>query len=128
MIGKPEVNVGPTHFDPTGAVKTSTGPQMPQVTATQDKSGNVNVNIQENMRNPFTPVGSGIKSDINISVNQEASSAEVKGSLSGSPSFETNFTVDGGATQNMPLQDNSQNSLMFGIELQQRIGSTSDRP
>jgi RHS repeat-associated protein len=87
IIGKPEIKVQPTHFLPTGTEKTSTGPQLPQVTATQDKNG-VTVNIQQNVRNPIVDAGSGIKADVNITVTQDASSAEVKGSVSGSPSFE----------------------------------------
>src|SRR5262249_54214914 len=55
MIGKPEIRIGKTHLNLTGGEKTSTGPKMPEVKATQDKNGNVTVNIQESMRNPYTP-------------------------------------------------------------------------
>ena len=119
MIGKPEVNVGTTHFNLTGSEKPSTGPQMPQVTATQDKSGNVNVNIQESLRNPFTPPGSGsIKADVNITVNQDATKAEVSGPISSSPSWEANFSVDGGASQNVPLQSEPSGTFGFALGLQ----------
>jgi RHS repeat-associated protein len=120
LISKPEVHVGTTHLNMTGSEKTSTGPTMPEVTATQDKNGNVNVNLQESMRNPFTPLGTGsIQTDLNISVNQNATNAEVSGSLSGSPSFETNFSVDGGASENLPLQTEPSSALGFMLGLQQ---------
>ena len=119
MIGQPQVQISPTHLNLTGSEKTSTGPQMPKVTATQDKNGSVTVNIQENMRNPFTPVGSGIKSDVNVTVNQDATHANVQGKVSGSPSFETNFSVDGSQNQNVPLQTAPQSTVGFTIGLQQ---------
>ena len=118
MIGSPNITISPTHRNATGQEKTATGPMLPKVTASQDKSGNVNVNVQENVRNPFTPVGRGIRSDVNISVNQSATTASVKGPLSASPSFETNFTSQNGTTTNLPLQSASQNSVIFGINLQ----------
>lgn len=71
------------------------------------------------MRNPFTPVGSGIKSDVNMTVNQDATHANVQGTVSGSPSFETNFSVDGGQNQNVPLQTAPQSTLGFGVGLQE---------
>ena len=108
----------------TGSEKTSTGPMMPQVTASQDKNGNVTVNVQENMRNPFTPVGSGIKSDVNMTVNQDATHADINGTISGSPSFEANFSVNGGQNQNVPIQSEPTGSndvtgaINFGAGLQ----------
>ncbi len=131
LIGKPEVNVGTTHLNLTGSEKTSSGPQMPEVTATQDKNGNVNVNLQESMRNPFTPPGSGsINTDLNVTVNQGATNAEVNGSISGSPSFEANFSVDGGASQNLPLQTEPSGTLGFMLGLQQtnNIDKTTNLP
>jgi hypothetical protein len=65
------------------------------VKATQDNNGNVTVNVQENMRNPLTPIGGGIQENVNIMVNQNATTAEFKGQVSGSPAFEGNVTVDG---------------------------------
>jgi RHS repeat-associated protein len=118
MVGKPETKIGSTTFEPTGSTKTSDGPKPPQVTATQDKNGNVTVNVQENMRNPFTPVGSGIQSNVNITVNQDATKADINGTVSKSPAFEANFAVNGGESKNVPLQDASRNAVMFGINLQ----------
>jgi hypothetical protein len=88
------------------------------VKATQDNNGNVTVNVQENMRNPFTPIGGGIQENVNIMVNQNATTAEFKGQVSGSPAFEGNVTVDGGQTQNVPLQDAPTNAVSFGLGLQ----------
>jgi hypothetical protein len=131
LIGKSEVNVGTTHFNLTGSEKTSTGPKPPEVTATQDKNGNVTVNLQESMRNPFTPPGSGsINTDLNVTVNQDATKAEVSGSISGSPSFEANFIVDGSASQNLPLQTEPSSTLGFMLGLQQtnNINKKTDLP
>jgi RHS repeat-associated protein len=118
MIGKPQIQISPTHLNLTGSEKTSTGPKTPEVKVTQDNNGNVTVNVQENMRNPFTPVGGGIQENVNITVNQNATSAEFKGQISGSPAFEGNVTVGGGQTQNVPLQDAPTNSISFGLGLQ----------
>lgn len=118
MIGQPQIQISPTHLNLTGSEKTSTGPKPPEVKATQDKNGNVTVNVQENMRNPFTPVGGGIQENVNITVNQNATTAEFNGQVSGSPAFEGNVTVDGGQTQNVPLQDAPTNAVSFGLGLQ----------
>lgn len=131
LIGKPEVRVGATHLNLTGEEKTSTGPKMPEVKATQDKNGNVIVNIQESMRNPFTPPSSGsIQANVNMTVNQDATKAEVSGSISGSPSFESNFSVDGGASQNLPLQTEPSSTLGFawGLETTHNIDKKIDLP
>jgi len=82
-------------------------------------------------RNPFTPPGSGsIQADVNMTVNQDATKAEVSGSISGSPSFEANFSVDGGATQNLPLQTEPSSTLgfMFGLQETNNIDKTTDLP
>jgi hypothetical protein len=79
-----------------GDPRVSDGPIQPVVTATQDKDGNVTVNIQESMGNPFThgvdPSGT-IKSNMNIVVNESATNAQFKGTVSGSPAFESNISV-----------------------------------
>jgi RHS repeat-associated protein len=119
MIGTQQTTVTPTHSNLTGGEKTSTGPLMPQVTATQGKDGTVSVNIQENMRNPYQPVFQGIASNVNINVNESATSASVQGTVSGAPSFEANFTTQSGATTNLPLQSAPQSTTGFIIGLQQ---------
>lgn len=126
-----ETKVNPTHLNLTGSEKTSTGPMMPQVTATQDKNGNVNVNVQESMRNPFTPPGSGsIQANVRMTVNQDATKAEVSGSISVTPSWESNFSVDGGATQNLPLQTEPSSTLgfVFGLQRTSNIDKKTDLP
>jgi hypothetical protein len=98
---------------------------------TQDKNGNVTVNVQESMRNPNTPQGSGsIQANVNMTVNQDATKAEVSGSISGSPSFESNFSVDGGATQNLPLQTEPSSTLGFawGLEKTNNIDKKTHLP
>ncbi len=92
---------------------------LPAVSATQDKSGNVVVNVQENMRNPYAPIGGGIQSNLNFTVNQSATSATVNGTVSGSPAFEANFSVNGSENQNVPLQNAPTGTMAFGLGLQQ---------
>jgi RHS repeat-associated protein len=113
MIGKPDVRIGVTHLNLTGSEKTSSGPQMPTVTVTQDKNGMVTVNVQESMRNPFQLVGPGIRANLNIAVNQEATHAYVNGSISRTPSFEANFRVNGGEVKNLPLQAEAEGTVAF---------------
>jgi RHS repeat-associated protein len=126
MIGEPKVTVSPTHLNLGGLEKTAAGPLLPQVAVTQDKFGAVNVNIVENVRNPFVPVGKGIRSNINIALNQDASHAWVQGALSGSPSFEVNFTPSFGPTTNLPLREAPQGKVDFAIDLQQMYQIKSD--
>lgn len=90
-----------------------------QVTATQGKDGTVTVNVQENMRNPYQPVGQGIASNVNINVNESGTNASVTGTVSGAPSFEANFTTQGGTTTNLPIQSAPQGTAEFIIGLQQ---------
>lgn len=129
LIGKPDIRIGTTHLNVTGGEKTSTGPKMPDIKVSQDKSGNVTVNVQESMRNPYTPPGSGsIRTDVNMTVNQDATKAEVSGSISGSPSFEANFQPDGGATTNVPLQSEPSSTLgfMWGLQKDNKIDKKAD--
>jgi len=70
------------------------------------------------MRNPYQPLGQGIKADVNMTVPQDASTISVQGSISGSPAFEVNTEVDGGAIENLPLQNASTSSLGFVVNLQ----------
>jgi hypothetical protein len=129
LIGKPDIKVGTTHLNVTGGEKTSTGPKMPDVKVSQDKNGNVTVNVQESMRNPYTPRGSGsIRTDVNMTVNQSATKAEVSGSISGSPSFEANFQVDSGTTTNVPLQNEPSSTLgfMWGLQKDNQIDKKTD--
>lgn len=56
---------------------------------------------------------------MNITVNQNATSAEIQGQVSGSTAFfESNITVDGGQTQNVPLQDAPTSAVGFALGLQ----------
>ena len=120
--GKPlqstQVLVSPTHFNLTGQTEISTGPEMPQVTATQDKNGNTTVNLQENMRNPFQPVGQGIMTNLNITVPQDGSAVTVQGKISGSPSFEVNISSETGPTVNVPINTAASGSIGFAVNLE----------
>jgi hypothetical protein len=120
LIGKPQVVVQSTHIEgtPESMNKFSNGPTIPNPTVTQDSNGTVNVNVNMNMRDPFQPVGQGAASNVNISVNEAGTSGEVKGTVSGSPSFETNFTPQGGPTTNLPVQAAPQGTAGFLIGLE----------
>ncbi len=121
LIGTPQVSVGTTHFNLTGQEDTSKGPMMPQVHVSQDTTtGAVTANIQESMGNPFTSKidpNATIKSDVNITVNESATNAQINGTVSGSPAFESNMSVDGGATQNVPVQSAPTNAVQFVLGL-----------
>jgi RHS repeat-associated protein len=120
LIGAPEVHVGETHImgTPESMNKQSNGPQLPTAAASQDSNGNVTLNLQMNMRDPFQPAGQGAASNVNITVNEAATSAEVKGTVSGSPSFEANFTPEGGPTTNLPIQSSPEGTYTFLRELE----------
>jgi RHS repeat-associated protein len=129
MIGQPQVKIGTTHLNLTGSEKTATGPKMPEVKTTQDKSGNVTVNVQTAVRDPFTPPGTGsANANVNITVNQDATKAQVSGTVSSTPSFEANIAVDGGATQNIPLQTEPSSTLGFlwGLQTHNNIDKKTD--
>jgi RHS repeat-associated protein len=121
LIGKPVVQVGETHImgTPESMNKQSSGPTTPTATASQDSDGNVTVNLNMNMRDPFQPAGQGAASNVNITVNEAATNAEVKGTVSGSPSFEANFTPEGAPTTNLPIQAAPQGTVGFLVGLQQ---------
>ena len=52
-------------------------------------------------------------------MNQDATHANINGTVSGSPSFDTNLSVNGGQTQNVPLQTAPQSTVGFAVGLQQ---------
>lgn len=120
LIGKPQVVVQSTHIEgtPESWNKFSDGPTIPIPKVTQDKNGTVNVNVNMDMRDPFQPVGQGAASNVNISVNEAGTTGEVKGTVSGSPSFEANFTPEGGSTTNLPVQAAPQSTAGFLIGLE----------
>jgi hypothetical protein len=89
--------------------------QAPTVTASQDASGNVNLNLQMNVRSGDAEVlpKASIRSDVNIGVNEAGTQGTVQGTISGSPAFETNFAPQGGPTTNLPLQNAAPNPITF---------------
>jgi len=129
LVGTPTVEVGTTHMNGTGWERKSDGPKMPTVTVSQDKNGNVTVNVQESMRNPFMPPGTGsIQANVNVTVNQSATNAQINGTVSATPSFEANFSVNGGDTLNVPLQEAPSGTLDFilGLQYPNNIDKTVD--
>jgi len=123
-------SVGSRTFLPTGTTRTASGPQLPQVTASQDKNGAVTVHLSENVRNPFQPAGQGIMANVNITIPQSGASATVDGTLSGSPSFELNVSSQTGPTVNIPVAGSSSNPIAFPIKLEghRRVRVTGQVP
>ena len=129
LIGTPLVNIQSTRMTVAGWGRTATGPQLPEVTATQDKAGMVSVNIREHVKNPFQfSIGLGIRSDLNVTLNQSATHAVVSGTLSGAPSFEMNFTPFGDITTNLPLQvaPLEPRPFFFGLQSTVDVGKAID--
>ena len=94
---------------------------LPQVTVTQDKvTGTVAANMTLNVRNPFQPVGNGIRAEGSMTVSQDASKFQFIAAVSGNPSMEANVTAGDGDTTNVPLQEESESggTLGFAVGLQ----------
>lgn len=122
--GNPLLGVTPfintTHNNLTGNDTKAVIIQAPTVTATQDANGNVNLNLQMNVRSGDIPNNNaGIRSNVNIGVNEAGTQGTVQGTVSGSPAFETNFTPQGGPTTNLPIQGASSNAISFTYNLTQ---------
>jgi RHS repeat-associated protein len=122
--GNPLLGVTPfintSHNNLTGNDTKAVTIQAPTVTATQDANGNVNLNLQMNVRSGDIPDNSaGVRSNVNIGVNEAGTQGTVQGTVSGSPAFETNFTPQGGPTTNLPIQGASSNAITFTYNLTQ---------
>ena len=84
-------------------VKTATADTgLPTATASRDSEGNVVVNIQQDTKNPLSPVPQfftpGIDADLDVTIPVDASYAQVSGSASQFPGEELNVTRTGGNT------------------------------
>ncbi len=114
----------PTRWNLTGGERLAIGPKPAQVTARQDPSGSVTLHVEYELRNPYQPFGQGVVSDVDITISKDASTAEIRGVISGSPAFEANFAVDSelrGACfppQNVPIQDAARTFRPFYKNLQ----------
>jgi RHS repeat-associated protein len=118
LLSPPDVKIGPTHFADGSGGKTSNGPLLPLAAGFYDAQGNTVIAIQENARNPYVSIGSGISADVALTIPQNASTISVTGDISRSPSFELNVSVNGGSPENIPLQTASDNSFFFALDLQ----------
>jgi len=106
--GTPIISVtsgaGATHqLDANGnVVKTGTATTgLPTATATRDANGNVVLNIEQAVKNPLTPqaLTPAIDANLTVSVPQDASSVNVKGTIDDFPAAELNVTrADGNTT------------------------------
>jgi RHS repeat-associated protein len=107
---------GPTHqVDANGNVlaqKTATT-GLPTVVGGRDADGNATLSFRQNTKNPLEPqaLTPGISANLNVTVAQSGSWADVTGNMSLSPSFEMNF----GST-NVPLNSELQGPA-FGLGL-----------
>jgi len=92
-------------LDASGSViKTDTAKTgLPTATGTRDSNGNPVINIQQDVKNPLSPVPQvvtpGITADLTVTVPQNASNAQVTGTASQFPAEELNVTrADGNTT------------------------------
>lgn len=60
-----------------------------------------------------------MRSNVNIGVNEAGTQGTVRGTVSGSPAFETNFAPQGGPTTNLPIQGAAPNAAQFTYGLTQ---------
>ncbi len=119
QIAKTQSTIGESRSTIPGvAPRTATGPESPKAIGHSDAKGNTAINFHQDVKIPFPVPTGGIKADLTVTVNPGATSATITGTISGSPSFEMNFSVDGGPTQNVELQEASDNDLEFGANLQ----------
>jgi hypothetical protein len=96
---------------------------LPTATAARDANGNVVVNIQQDTKNPLSPVWQfltpGIDANLDVTIPKDASSGQVSGAASQFPGEELNVTIPGpgGSTtplyQFMPPSDASPYSLLL---------------
>jgi RHS repeat-associated protein len=87
---------------------------LPTVTGGRDANGNATLGFSQDTKNPLEPqaVTPGISADLNVTVGQNGSWADITGSMSLSPSFEMNF----GSTTNVPL-NSELTGAAFGLGL-----------
>jgi RHS repeat-associated protein len=98
--------------------------QAPTASATQDSvTGQVTLNVKMDVASGDAGIlqGLGIRSNVNIGVNEAGTQATVQGTVSGSPAFEANFAPQGGPTTNLPIQGASPNPVGFIV----RLGGTN---
>jgi hypothetical protein len=78
---------------------------LPVATATRDSNGNVLVNIQQDTKNPLSPVPQlitpGISANITVLITPDASVAVAYGTVSQFPAEELNITKSDGYTTNI---------------------------
>ena len=123
MIGTPSTTVSSTKLDIAGKVvaeSTSTGPNPPHaVSAYDSRNQTTNIVVTMDMANPQTPGVQGIRTDLNITIPQDASTISISGTVSGSPAFEVNVTTENGKTTNIPIQNAPSNAAVFVVALEQ---------
>jgi len=86
---------------------------LPTVTGGRDANGNATLSFTQDTKNPLEPqvLTPGISADLNVTVGQSGSWAQVSGDLTMSPSFEMNF-----GNTNVPLNSEIQGPA-FGLGL-----------
>jgi hypothetical protein len=119
MVGQPEVQINTTHNNLTGNDTKAGVTLAPTATATQDANGNVSIGVKMNVNSGDLPASMGIRSNVNIGVNEAGTQGSVSGTVSGSPAFETNFTPQGASTTNLPIQGAAPHAPAFALGLTQ---------
>ncbi len=108
-----------THTSIGNFEATADGPILPTASAGFDKEGNTVISIKQDVANPFVEgVSRGIRADLKVTIPQDASRLSIGGTVSGSPSFEGNVSVDEGKRQNIPIQQAAPGTAGFMINLQ----------
>lgn len=126
LVGSPKITVGASQLTVggvpiPGTTATSKGPELPTVIAAYGKDGTVTVQVGQNMANPLAPASQGIRSDLTLTTDKDASKLSINGTISGSPSFEVNTTVQNGQTVNTPIQENSGFAPAFVAGLEETV-------
>lgn len=119
QVAKTQSRIGESSTTIPGvAPRTATGPELPTAIGHGDGKGNTAIDFHQDVKIPYPVPTGGIKADLTVTVNKDATTATISGTISGSPSFEMNFSVDGGPTQNVELQEASTDPVEFGANLQ----------
>jgi hypothetical protein len=122
LLARPSTAVSPTRLEVAGetvAEATSTGPNPPHAVSAYDiNNGTSSTIVTMDMANPLAPGAQGVRTDLNISIPQDASGIYITGRVSGSPAFEVNVTNDSGNTTNVKVQNAPASATAFvaGLE------------
>lgn len=118
LLNTPKGVAGQTQFNPTGTTATQTE-GLPTAQVSRDANGNVVINLKQDASNPLVPGAPPITSDLTVTIPANASSVTTAGTVSGSPAFELNVSMEGGTDLNLPLQNAPSSTAGFVTSLPQ---------